>query len=258
MTAVSARSSFDYYWHGPRLPNWDLRIQVTLDVMRYMINNSAPQLTNDDEIENIDVFQITRDVRKNRDRSTAWPIDKGIYQAHTIDTKSVDIDTTRFAGVGVGEDDLPSSPRAIGYEIVLGTAAMGALEPYATDTDRLCSIQPLFEGERIMLGLHGGVWLTGSPDTHRSFAGELSQRGQVRVITIDYRLAPEHPFPAQTHDTLIAYLYLLQQGYKPENIIVAGDSMGAHLSLVLTHLLRHMKIAEPGALVLLSPWADLA
>ncbi|ORX70723.1 alpha/beta-hydrolase [Linderina pennispora] len=216
VATVSAKSSFDYYWHGPRLPSWDLRMQVTLD------------FTNDDEIENIDIYQMTQTMRERGLKSTAWPIDKGIYRAHTIDTKA-------FAGVGVGEDGLvrlteedraAEQPRTIGYEVVLGTAAMSALEPYATDADRLCSIQPL---------------------THRSFAGEASQQAQMRAMTIDYRLTPTHPFPAQTHDTLIAYLYLLQEGFKPENIIVAGDSSGAHMSI----------IAAPGALVLVSPWTDL-
>ncbi|KAJ1953637.1 hypothetical protein EC988_002879 [Linderina pennispora] len=266
VATVSAKSSFDYYWHGPRLPSWDLRMQVTLDVMRYMISNGAPQFTNDDEIENIDIYQMTQTMRERGLKSTAWPIDKGIYRAHTIDTKAVDIDTSKFAGVGVGEDGLvrlteedraAEQPRTIGYEIVLGTAAMSALEPYATDADRLCSIQPLFENEKIILWLHGGGWVIGNPSTHRSFAGEASQQAQMRAMTIDYRLTPTHPFPAQTHDTLIAYLYLLQEGFKPENIIVAGDSSGAHMSIVLVHLLRHMKIAAPGALVLVSPWTDL-
>ncbi|KAJ1945533.1 hypothetical protein FBU59_002277, partial [Linderina macrospora] len=157
----------------------------------------------------------------------------------------------------VEEDRAAQEPRTIGYEIVLGTEAMKALEPYSTDTDRLLSIEPLFEDEKIMLWFHGGGWVIGNPATHRSMAGDASQQAQARVVPIDYRLTPTHPFPSQTHDTLIAYLYLVQKGFKPENITVAGDSSGAHLSLVLTHLLRHMQIATPGGLVLLSPWSDL-
>ncbi|KAJ1934370.1 hypothetical protein FBU59_005721, partial [Linderina macrospora] len=70
VTTVSAKSTFDFYWRGPRLPSWDLRMQVTLDVMRHMINNGAPQFSNDDRIDNIDIYQLTQTMRERGLKST--------------------------------------------------------------------------------------------------------------------------------------------------------------------------------------------
>lgn len=108
----------------------------------------------------------------------------------------------------------------------------------------------------VILYLHGGAFLVGGPQTHRSICNTLARLGQQEICALDYRLAPEHPFPAARDDALGAYQSLLEQGYGPEQIVVAGDSAGGNLSLVLTLKLRELGLPMPGALVCFSPLTD--
>jgi acetyl esterase/lipase len=109
----------------------------------------------------------------------------------------------------------------------------------------------------IILYLHGGGYCTGSPATHRAITGHLAVRCGARVFAADYRLAPEHPFPAAVDDAVAAYRGLLAAGTDPENIVVAGDSAGGGLSVATTLHLRELASPLPRALVLFSPWVDL-
>ena len=79
---------------------------------------------------------------------------------------------------------------------------------------------------RVLLYLHGGAYIAGSPGTHRHLAAALSEAAGARVILPDYRLAPEHPFPAALDDAVAIYGHLLTTGYEPNEIAVAGDSAG--------------------------------
>lgn len=80
--------------------------------------------------------------------------------------------------------------------------------------------------DRVILYIHGGGWILGSPNDHRLLTVALGQVTRMRVLSVDYRLAPEHPYPAQLEDCASAYNWLLSTGIKPENIIIAGDSAG--------------------------------
>ncbi|KAJ2156347.1 hypothetical protein GGF46_005243, partial [Coemansia sp. RSA 552] len=117
---------------------------------------------------------------------------------------------------------------------------------------------PAFTDEKVVLYFHGGGYCTGSTGAYRELLCRVSERAGVRVISIDYRLAPEHPFPAQVHDALVAYECLVQRGFGAHRIVVGGDGAGAHLALSLTHLLRHIQRPLPGGLILLSPMPDMA
>jgi monoterpene epsilon-lactone hydrolase len=110
---------------------------------------------------------------------------------------------------------------------------------------------------RVMLYLHGGGYVLGSLNTHRSLVGSLALRCGLNVLTIDYRKAPDHPFPAALYDARRAYRWLLRQGYHPHDIVVAGDSAGGGLALSLLLVLRDAGEALPAAGVGLSPWTDL-
>lgn len=110
---------------------------------------------------------------------------------------------------------------------------------------------------RAMLYLHGGGYTTGSPRTHRSLAGHLSRTVAAPVFLLDYRLAPEHPYPAALLDTLAAYRALQRAGYPPERIVLAGDSAGGGLAVATALALRDAGEPLPVALALLSPWLDL-
>jgi acetyl esterase/lipase len=111
--------------------------------------------------------------------------------------------------------------------------------------------------ERVLLYLHGGGYVLGSLNTHRSLVGTLAQRCQLNALAINYRKAPEYPFPAALDDALLAYNWLLKQGYLPQNILIAGDSAGGGLALALLLALREGGLPMPAAAVGLSPWTDL-
>jgi acetyl esterase/lipase len=108
-----------------------------------------------------------------------------------------------------------------------------------------------------VLFLHGGAFMIGSPVSHRSITGRLARHTNATVFVPDYRLAPEHPFPAALDDVFTSYRALLAQGYTPERITIAGDSAGGGLVLSLCLRLRSEGLAQPACVVVISPWADL-
>jgi monoterpene epsilon-lactone hydrolase len=110
---------------------------------------------------------------------------------------------------------------------------------------------------RTMLYLHGGGYVLGSLNTHRSLVGSLAQRCGLNVLTINYRKAPDHPFPAALEDARRAYRWLLRHGHQPHDIVVAGDSAGGGLALALLLALRNAGEPLPAAGIGLSPWTDL-
>lgn len=111
---------------------------------------------------------------------------------------------------------------------------------------------------RAVLYIHGGGYVFGSPRSHRNLVSRISHVTSTRVLAIDYRLPPEHWPPAPTQDALLAYRHLLAAGVPPEGIVVMGDSAGGGISLELVLHAVEAGLPVPGALVLLSPWADLA
>jgi monoterpene epsilon-lactone hydrolase len=110
---------------------------------------------------------------------------------------------------------------------------------------------------RFILYLHGGGYCICSPDTHRGLAARLAIASRAHALIIDYRLAPEYPFPAALEDALGAYRWLLEQGISANKIALGGDSAGGGLALATAISLRDMGEALPAALFLLSPWTDL-
>ncbi|CAB42768.1 putative esterase [Streptomyces coelicolor A3(2)] len=108
-----------------------------------------------------------------------------------------------------------------------------------------------------LLYLHGGGYLAGSPDTHAGLAGELARRAGLRAVSVDYRLAPEHPFPAAVDDGLAAYRELLSTGTDPQDLVLAGDSAGGGLGIATLLAAREAGLPQPAAVALFSPWVDL-
>lgn len=108
----------------------------------------------------------------------------------------------------------------------------------------------------VMLYLHGSAYICGSPRTHRGLVGKLSELTGLPAFVVRYRLAPKHPFPAAADDVLAAYRWLLDSGYPPERIVIAGDSAGGHLALGLAVTLRRDGLPLPAAMVLFSPLVD--
>jgi epsilon-lactone hydrolase len=116
---------------------------------------------------------------------------------------------------------------------------------------------PNASADRAVLYLHGGGYVIGSINTHRDLMGRISRASGARVLGLNYRLAPEHPFPAAVDDSLAAYRWMLAQGLKPKRIAVAGDSAGGGLTVATLVAIRDAKLPMPGAGVCLSPWVDL-
>ncbi|MFC4118955.1 alpha/beta hydrolase [Nonomuraea zeae] len=112
-------------------------------------------------------------------------------------------------------------------------------------------------GDRVLLYLHGGGYVVGSPRTHAALAGELVRRTRTRLVSLDYRLAPEHPFPAAVEDGLAAYRELLQRSAHPDDIALAGDSAGGGLAIATLLAARDEGLPMPAAAVVFSPWTDL-
>ncbi|MCL2050494.1 MAG: alpha/beta hydrolase [Lachnospiraceae bacterium] len=109
----------------------------------------------------------------------------------------------------------------------------------------------------VILYCHGGGYATGSPIYARTLTTKLAASTSMDVLCFDYRLAPEHPYPAAHEDALKAWDYLMLLGYGANEVVIAGDSAGGNLALSLTLRLKESKRFLPRGLVLMSPWTDL-
>jgi monoterpene epsilon-lactone hydrolase len=112
--------------------------------------------------------------------------------------------------------------------------------------------------KKALLYIHGGGFVAGSPANHRQLTWRLAAKTHVPVYAIDYRLAPEHPFPAALDDAVVAYRTLLDKGVAPSRLAAGGDSAGGNLTLALALKLKELGLPQPAALVCLSPVTDLA
>lgn len=110
---------------------------------------------------------------------------------------------------------------------------------------------------RALLYLHGGGYFAGNPRTHRAITTRLAQRLGVAVFALDYRLAPEHPYPAALDDALAAWRWLLAEGWRADRLWLAGDSAGGGLALALMLACKRNHLPLPAAAALFSPWSDL-
>jgi monoterpene epsilon-lactone hydrolase len=112
--------------------------------------------------------------------------------------------------------------------------------------------------DKAILYFHGGGFRIGSVASHRDLIAQIALASGCRVLAINYRLAPEHRFPAALDDALAAYGWMLDRGLKSENVAFAGDSAGGNLVLAAMLALRERGLPLPTAAVLMSPWTDLA
>jgi len=144
-------------------------------------------------------------------------------------------------------DLLTGEPTAVTYE----TGTVGDIPGQwviPNDVDR----------SSVLLYLHGGGYVMGSSDTHRKMVGHLANAIGIQAFVADYRLAPEHPYPAAVRDAVAAFRGLLADGIRPNRIVVGGDSAGGGLAIAMLLSLRDDGRPLPAAAMLLSPWTDLA
>ncbi|MBY0366324.1 MAG: alpha/beta hydrolase, partial [Burkholderiaceae bacterium] len=137
-------------------------------------------------------------------------------------------------------------PEGVTYksDVLSGVDALWAL-PVGADT------------KKVILYTHGGGFAVGSAASHRKLAGHLAKHLGVTAVVIDYRRAPEHPFPAQIEDATAVYKELLSRGFKPTDITTSGDSAGGNLAIATVLKLRADGVALPGAVIAFSPWLDM-
>ncbi|OGB13547.1 MAG: esterase [Burkholderiales bacterium RIFCSPLOWO2_12_67_14] len=137
-------------------------------------------------------------------------------------------------------------PEGVTYksDTVAGVEAIWAL-PVDADT------------QKVILYTHGGGFAVGSAASHRKLAGHLAKHLGVTAVVLDYRRAPEHPFPAQIEDATAVYRELLARGFKAQDITTCGDSAGGNLAISTVLKLRDAGVALPGAVIAFSPWLDM-
>jgi acetyl esterase/lipase len=120
------------------------------------------------------------------------------------------------------------------------------------------TVPPGLSSDRVLLYLHGGGYALGSARAYRGFAAQLAAAAGANAVVPDYRLSPEHPYPAALDDVIGVYRALLDGGHDATSIMVVGDSAGGGLTLALAASLRDLDIAPPAVLGLICPWLDLA
>lgn len=168
-------------------------------------------------------------------------------------------------------DMLRSQPLSEGefspHELRVGFEQLAAMNPLPSDVH----VEPVDAGgvpaewvtiagagsDAVVLYLHGGGYVIGSANTHRELVSRIVRAAEARGLVLEYRLAPEHPFPAAVEDATAAYRWLLDEGVPPSRVAVAGDSAGGGLTVATLVHARDRGLPMPAAAVLLSPWTDL-
>ena len=142
----------------------------------------------------------------------------------------------------------PPPPKDIAHTPLAGRTGAG-----------LCSAEWLSVAnpQRTVMYFHGGGYFFCGLDTHRPACAYLARTAQARVLSVDYRMAPEHVFPAAVHDAVAWWKELLDQGFNPSEVVFAGDSAGGGLALACMLSAREQGLPLPAAAVLFSPWTDL-
>ena len=132
-------------------------------------------------------------------------------------------------------------------------------EPFELDGMNCAWVRPHrgHDRRRAILYCHGGGYTSGNLGYSRILASKLANVTGWQVLSFEYRLAPEHPYPAAVEDAVKAWDYLMYQGYGARDVMVAGDSAGGNMALVLCHRLRAAGRRLPGRLILMSPWTDM-
>jgi len=138
-----------------------------------------------------------------------------------------------------GEDDVAAEPLDIG----------GLSAEWLTPSS--------FDGNTVILYLHGGGYCEGSMNTHRGMAARISKAANAKLLLVDYRLAPENPFPAAVEDSRKTYKWMIEQGIRSSKLIIAGDSAGGGLTVATLLNLKAAGEPLPAAAVCISPWVDL-
>ena len=154
------------------------------------------------------------------------------------------IEQQRAAGEGFGA--MTGEPVGVIYEWTTanGVPALWAIPEEGAD-------------DRVLQYMHGGGYIIGSVASHQRLVGHLATAVGCRALSVEYRLAPEHPHPAAVTDSLAVYRWLLDQGFAPQRVAISGDSAGGGLAVATLLAIRDAGLPQPAAAVPMSPWVDL-
>ena len=172
------------------------------------------------------------------------PQAQALWAAFRSGPKQIDLDLTARRAAGEAAETPTSEP--VGVRVVDEPAVRGIWVEPELPRDRAA-----------VLYLFGGGYVLGSPASRRKTAGHLANAARTRVLVPDYRLAPEHPFPAAVDDALAAYRFVIGGDVAPERVVLAGDSAGGGLAFALLLAVREAGDPLPGGVVAMSPWVDL-
>jgi acetyl esterase/lipase len=142
------------------------------------------------------------------------------------------------------------SAQPLPAEVTVTAATLGCVPTAEVTVDGI-------EARHVVLYFHGGVYVIGDAFLAAELASQVGRRTQARVISVDYRLAPEHPYPAAVEDALAAYQALLQDGIAPSDIVFAGESAGGGLAVATLVNARDHELPLPAAAYVMSPYVDL-
>jgi monoterpene epsilon-lactone hydrolase len=159
--------------------------------------------------------------------------------------KAVDMDLAHQREAGEHAEDMTSEPEGVTYE-----------EAYAVDG--LWATPHSWDGHSAIMYLYGGGYVISSPHSRRKLAGHLANASKARALIPRYHLAPERPFPAAVDDAAADYRWLLGEGCRPEQVVIAGDSSAGGLTVATMLKLRDDAVHLPAGGVPISPWVDLA
>jgi acetyl esterase/lipase len=142
--------------------------------------------------------------------------------------------------------------------LAYGPAGDVAVEPVTAGGVRAeWTSTPNADRDAALLYLHGGGYVIGSLDSHRHLAAEAGRAAASWALSLDYRLAPEHPFPAAVEDAVAGYRFLLGRGFKPGRIAIGGDSAGGGLVVAAMLAIRDAGLVQPACSWCISPWVDM-
>jgi epsilon-lactone hydrolase len=164
-------------------------------------------------------------------RQSAFPADIGVNEQR------------RLLGELLSAQPLPA-------DVIVTPAALGGVPTAEITVDGV-------EPRHVVLYFHGGVYVLGNAAQAAGLAAQIGRRTQAKVISVDYRLAPEHPYPAAVDDALAAYEALLDGGTAPSDIVFAGESAGGGLAIATMVNARDHQLPQPAAAFVMSPYADL-
>ncbi|KAJ2692106.1 hypothetical protein H4218_006398, partial [Coemansia sp. IMI 209128] len=262
-----------YYWHGPDEKTWGLRFHILKNILHQYLSESLPHSTPNELSAQIDFSYISDYIELNNlpsrplSPSAGWNsefnivVDESACAAYSLEKYG--LSCTKLNRL-VAEDRVlaqQGKPRTISCQVVVGaqmaqcSKCLSSVHPHSSP--ELLMPQPLEPSERIIIHFHGGAYCVGERSlTHLYIYANTSSRAGLRVFSPNYRLAPRHCFPSHLHDCVVSYLHIVSCGFRPENIILAGDSAGGALAVELLMILKEMSLPKPAGLVLISPWVD--